>query len=124
LWIKCNPNPDHKEVPDCVIRALCIALNKTWLEVFDDLTAIARKEFSVTCADEVWGKYLYQQGFEPFLLPESCPRCLSVKLFCIMYPRGAYIIGTGTHAIAIIDGNYYDSWDSGETIPSFFWRIH
>lgn len=75
-------------------------------------------------ADEIWGKYLYQHGFEPFLLPESCPKCLSVRLFCVMHNKGTYIIGTGTHAVAVIDGNYYDSWDSGEMVPSFFWRIH
>ena len=74
-------------------------------------------------ADAVWGKYLYRMGFEPFLLPQSCPVCVNVRTFCRMYPEGQYIIGTGTHAVAVINGDYYDSWDSGEQVPSFFWRI-
>ena len=123
MWMHCNPNPGHKEVPDCVIRAICIALNMRWLDVFDELTEVARKEYSVTVDDHVWGKYLYQKGFTPFLLPESCPACVTVRLFTKMYPRGIYIIGTGNHAIAVIDGDYYDSWDSGDLVPSFFWRI-
>ena len=123
MWMKCNPNPAHKEVPDCVIRALTIALNKRWIDVYDDLCALGRREYNMPSADSVWGKYLYQTGFEPFLLPESCPSCITIKRFCVMYPRGTYVIGTGSHAVAVIDGNYYDSWDSGDEIPSFFWRI-
>ena len=123
MWVRCNPNPDHKHVPDCMIRALCIALNRTWEEIYDDLADLGRKEHDVMNHDPVWGKYLYQKGFEPFLLPNTCPKCLTIRLFCQMYPRGIYIIGTGSHAVAVIDRDYYDSWDSGNEIPSFFWRI-
>lgn len=123
MWIRCNPNPEHKHVPDCMIRAICIALNMTWDEVYDELAALGKQERDVMNHDPVWGKYLYQKGFEPFLLPDTCPKCLTIRLFCQMYPRGIYIIGTGSHAVAVIDGDYFDSWDSGNEIPSFFWRI-
>lgn len=123
MWVWANPNPKKKEVPDCVIRAICIALNKPWLETSDELYEVARRDFSVTSDDNVWGHYLYNLGFEPFLIPLECPRCTTVQEFTKMYPYGTYIIGTGTHAVAVIDGNYYDSWDSGHTVPTFFWRI-
>jgi len=124
MWIYANPNPENKQVPDCVIRAICIALNKPWLEVSDELYFnFARREYSVTCDDHIWGHYLYSLGFEPFLIPTSCPKCVTIDEFTKMYPKGTYIIGTGKHAVAVIDGNYYDSWDSGKEIPSFFWRI-
>lgn len=123
MWIRANPNPGGKHVPDCVIRAICIALNKPWLEVSDELYSVARREYSVTCDDHIWGRYLYSLGFEPFLLPESCTGCTTIERFSKLYPIGIYIIGTGKHAVAVIDGNYYDDWDSGNEIPSFFWRI-
>ena len=123
MWIHCNPNPKYKEVPDCVVRAICIALNKRWIEVYDDLCALGREEANMPSADAVWGKYLHQCGFRPFLLPEACPECVTIGLFCMMYPQGTYIIGTGSHAVAVIDGDYYDSWDSGEQVPSFFWSM-
>ena len=123
MWIYANPNPKNKQVPDCVIRAICIALNKPWLEVSDELYSVARREYSVTCDDHIWGRYLYSRGFEPFLLPFNCPECVTINEFTKYYPVGRYIIGTGKHAVAIIDGNYYDSWDSGNEIPNFFWRI-
>ena len=121
--MKCNPNPGHKEVSDCVVRAITIALNKRLIDVYDELCELGRQEYNMPSADAVWGKYLYQKGFEPFLLPDKCPQCLTVKMFCVMYPHGIYIIGTGSHAVAVIDGDYYDSWDSGDEIPSFFWHI-
>ena len=123
MWMRTNPNPAHKEVPDCVIRAISIALNKRWIDVSDELYAVARREYSVTCDDHVWGRYLYELGFEPFLLPRDCRNCVTIDEFCRIYPVGIYIIGTGSHAVAIINGDYYDSWDSGNEIPSFFWRI-
>lgn len=123
MWIKCNPNPARKEVPDCVIRAIAIALRIRWVEVYDDLCKLGRIEFNMPSADAVWGKYLYQKGFQPFRLPESCPRCVTVNQFSKIFDRGTYIIGTGSHAVAVINGDYYDSWDSGNEIPSFFWVI-
>ena len=122
MWIKANPNPAKKQVPDCVIRALCIALKRPWLEVSDDLYALARAEFSVSVADDIWGQYLALNGFSQFLLPHDCPRCITIRQFCRLYNHGIYIIGTGSHAVAVIDGNYYDSWDSGNEIPTFFWH--
>lgn len=123
MWIKANPNPSQKEVPDCVIRAISIALNQPWIQTFDELVDVARRDFNMPSADTVWGHYLYLLGFEPFLLPFSCPKCITVNEFTKYYPVGTYIIGTGSHAVAVIDGNYYDSWNSGAEVCSFFWRI-
>ena len=123
MWMRCNPNPMRKEVPDCVVRALTIALDQKWTDIYDDLCRLGRTEYNMPSADAVWGKYLYYHGFEPFLLPQSCPQCLTIRMFCYYFPKGTYIIGTGSHAVAVIDGDYYDSWDSGDEIPSFFWRV-
>ena len=123
MWIRTNPNPLHKEVGDCVIRAIAIATGKTWTEVYDDLYLVGREQCDMMNSDSVWGLYLYRLGFEPFLLPDACPKCVTVREFTKRFPHGRYIIGTGTHAIAVIDGDYFDSWQSGQTIPSFFWKL-
>lgn len=123
MWIRANPNPKNKRVPDCVIRAISIALRMDWYQVYDELCKVGRRECNMPSADAVWGRYLWEKGFRPLLLPESCPECLTIRLFCRMYPYGRYIIGTGSHAVAVINGDYYDSWDSGNEVPSFFWQI-
>lgn len=123
MWIRANPNPKGKEVPDCVVRAVAIATGQSWYDVYDGICETGREDCNMPSVNAVWGRYLYSLGAEPFLLPESCPSCVTVKMFARRFPRGTYIIGTGSHAVAVIDGDYYDSWDSGEEVPSYFWRI-
>ena len=67
MWIKCNPNPRGKEVPDCVVRAIAIATDQSWLDVYDAICAEGRMEFNMPSVNAVWGKYLYSLGFEPFI---------------------------------------------------------
>lgn len=38
-----NPNPEGNLVGDCVIRAICTSTGKSWDEVFDELTKVARR---------------------------------------------------------------------------------
>lgn len=123
MWIKRNPNPKHKNVNDCVVRAVSIALNRPWREVHWELCLMSAQECDMPSSDAVWGKYLYWLGFEPFLLPAACPSCVTVNEFTHYFPFGTYIIGTGHHAVAVINGNYYDTWDSGQEVPTYFWKI-
>lgn len=123
MWMHVNPNPKHKNVSDCVIRAICFAFNMSWFDVYDDLCEIGRRDCNMPSADAVWGHYLQMRGCRPFLLPKTCPSCVTISEFTKHFPKGIYIIGTGSHAVAVIDGDYYDSWDSGEEIPSFFWKV-
>lgn len=123
MWRQVNPNPAGKNVGDCVVRAICIAYEKPWTRVYDDICLTGREEFDMPNSDAVWGLNLFRLGAEPFILPDRCPKCLTVSTFCKIFPKGVYIIGTGSHAVAVIDGDYYDSWDSGNQIASYFWRV-
>ena len=123
MWVRCNPNPRGKQANDCVVRAIAVATERSWADVYADLCRKGRMECDMPSSNSVWGAYLKEEGFEQFLLPESCPRCVTVRAFCDRYPRGTFIIGTGHHAVAVMDGDYYDSWDSGDEVPSYFWKV-
>ena len=123
MWVRCNPNPLGKQASDCVVRAIAVATGQSWGKVYNDLAALGRRECDMPSANNVWGLYLYEKGFEPFLLPESCPECITVRALCGRYPEGTYIIGTGDHAVCTIDGDYFDAWDSGQETPTYFWRV-
>lgn len=123
MWIKCNPNPLGKNTTDCVVRAIAIATNNSWRRVYRDLCDIGEAEAEMPNSNFIWGLNLREHGAKQFLLPESCPKCITVRAFCEKYPTGVYVIGTGTHAVAVIDGNYYDAWDSGNETPSYFWEV-
>ena len=123
MWVKCNPNPLGKQTSDCVVRAISVAMNKSWRRTYDELCELGAIECEMPNSNSLWGLYLKEHGFEQFLMPESCPRCVTVRAFCKRYPEGTYVIGTGTHAVAVIDGDHYDSFDSAEEPVSYFWRM-
>ncbi len=123
MWVRCNPNPVGRETGDCVIRAIAIATNRSWREVYRDLCRIGEVEGDLPIANWIWGMYLRRLGGKQFLLPETCPECITVRAFAERYPEGTYIIGTGEHAVAVISGDWYDSWNSGESVPTYFWKI-
>ena len=91
MWVKVNPNPRGKRVGDCVIRAISIATGMCWREVYAALCRVGWDEADMPPSNEVWGLYLYLLGFEPFLLPEACPKCTTVREFCRYFPEGVYI---------------------------------
>jgi hypothetical protein len=58
MFINENLNPLKRKVGDCVIRSLAKALDKSWIEVYDDLCSIGRKEFCNPNSTEVASLYL------------------------------------------------------------------
>ncbi len=122
MWIYANPNPCRQEEPDCVVRAIAIATGKTWDDVHWDLCELSHRKCTMPSVNWLWGLYLSKHGFERFLLPDSCPECISVREFARRYPEGTYVIGTGSHAVCVINGNWYDAWDSAEETPTYFYR--
>ena len=123
MWVRCNPNPLGKQAGDCVVRAIAIATQRSWQDVYADLCKQGRRMCDMPSSNSVWGTFLKEEGFRQFLLPESCASGVTVRACCDRYPEGIFIIGTGNHAVAVIDGDYYDSWDSGDEVPSYFWEI-
>ena len=123
MWVRCNPNPLGKQANDCVVRAIAVAMQRSWQDVYADLCRQGRRMCDMPSSNSVWGAYLQEEGFEPFLLPESCPRCVTVRAFAERFPEGTYIIGTGHHAVCVIGGDWFDSFDSADEVPSYFWRV-
>ena len=133
MYIHYNDNPAKLHVGDCVIRAISLALNYNWFMVHDELSFLSRKMLDMPSSNRVWKTYLKEKGLIETYIENKCPNCFTVEEFCILHPVGTYILSTceytkakgilvtGTHVVTVIDGNYYDSWDSGDDIPlSFF----
>ena len=121
-YIYYNPNPLQLSVGDCTIRAISKVTGLSWKETYLHLLLQGYSMSDMPSANRVWGEFLKSIGFIRRLLPDSCPDCYTVKDFCYDHPTGVYILGTGQHVVAIIDGNYYDSWDSGNEIPIYFFE--
>lgn len=121
MFIKTNPNPKGSYVGDCVIRALAIALRRTWSDIYLDLSAHGLMLCDMPSSNRVWADYLDTKGYKRYIVP-NCPDCYTIRDFCGEHFKGTYILGTGSHVVAVIDGNYYDTWDSGDECPIYYWE--
>ena len=122
MWIYANPNPCRQEEPDCVVRAIALATDRSWDDIHWDLCVLSHERCTMPSVNWLWELYLKQNGFEKFLLTDCCPSCVTVREFCKHYPVGTYIIGTGSHAVCVRSGDYLDAWDSGDSVPTYFFR--
>lgn len=121
-FVFANPNEKGIYTIDCVVRALSIATNSTWEEIFVDIFIQGYLNKDMPSSNKVWGDYLKYKGFKRYIIPDTCPDCYTVRDFCQDYPTGTYILGTGSHVIAVKDGDYYDTWDSGNELPIYYWK--
>ncbi|MBO7731768.1 MAG: hypothetical protein J6S67_04430 [Methanobrevibacter sp.] len=122
MWIKYNANPVANRVEDCAIRAVAVALDISWEYAFDLIAKNAKEMGNVMHSNAVFGSVLRQHGFKRFIVPNSCPDCYSLIDFCMDNPEGVYVVGLDSHVVAVIDGNYIDTWDSGNEIPIYYWK--
>lgn len=117
-----NPNPAGKHVGDCVIRAIAMLTGQDWDTVYMGMVLEGYRLKDMPSSNHVWGQYLKKQGYRRKVLPEECPSCYTVKDFCGEYSHGRYLLATGSHVVAVVDGDYYDTWDSGDENPVYFFE--
>ena len=120
MYIHQNLNPYNEDVDDCVIRAIALAMGESWQFIFWDLSIRAALVGDLPNANRVWIPYLQEKGFTKHNLPDTCPMCYTVKQFAKDYRHGIYILGDGKHAVTVVDGNYVDTFDSGNRTVLFY----
>lgn len=119
-FVYCNPNPDGLLTGDCVIRAIAISENISWEDAYVGVMMEGLMMHKMPSDNEVWGSYLERHGYFWNYIQWRCPKCYTVREFVDEVP-GSYILATGTHVVAVKDGNYYDTWDSGNEAPIYYW---
>lgn len=118
-----NPNPKARRVGDCSVRAVCKALEQDWDTSFLGITVIAMKEYDMPSANYIWGNYLVHQGFTRIVIPNNCPMCSTVREFADSHENGTYVLACdGDHVVTVVDGDYYDTWDSGDSVVLYFYK--
>ena len=114
-----QPNEkDHKDkVGDCQIRALCKVLELSWVEAFDLTIPICRELQTYTmfdCDYEKTREAMDKLGFcYTGITNKKGTTRPTVWKFAKDHPNGRYIVKVAHHIVAVVDGKYYDTWDSG-----------
>jgi hypothetical protein len=122
MFIKFSNNPCGRNgVGDCVLRALGRVLEKSWNEVYWDLCFYGAYMCDWGNSNAVWDAYLIDKGFKRAAIPNVCPECYTVEDFARDNPVGRFIVATGTHTVAVIDGDIWDSWNSSHEIITYYY---
>ena len=121
MWRNYNHNPLGARVGDCTVRAISRATDKSWEETYIGLCLTGLCVGDMPSSNAVWGAYLKRCGFHMALLPDTCPDCYTISAFAKEHPKGVYIAATGSHVVCVKDGDWYDTWDSGDEIPTYYW---
>ena len=120
-WKLFQNNPAGRNVGDCAVRAVSKALNVDWETAYAMIAAAGYNMGDVISSNSVWGAVLRNHGFYRHVIPNTCPDCYTVGQFADDHPHFTYVVGTGNHVVTIVDGVVYDSWDSRNEIPIYYW---
>lgn len=120
--------PNNKDLKDdygdCVIRALTKVTGKIWLEVFDELIPYARKMQCMPNGKPCYQEYLKEHGFEyTGISNKKGTKRPTVDRFAKDHKNGTYLLRVAHHVVAVVDGIYYDTWDSGMCCMYGYWQF-
>ena len=118
--------PNEKDVKDkygdCVVRALTKAFNKTWLEVFDEITPISREMQVPFNCKPCYEEYLKQKGFEYHgISNKKGSKRPTVDKFAKDHKTGIYVLRLARHLVTVENGKYFDTWDCGYKSLYGYW---
>ena len=121
IWTQYNENPTGRNVGDCAVRAVSVALGIDWETAYALMALNGYLMGDMPSSNAVWGAVLRQHGFYRQAVPDTCPDCYTIGQFADDHPEGVYVVGTGNHVVTVRDGVVYDSWDSRTEIPQYYW---
>ena len=116
-----NPNPIGVKVGDCAIRAVAKALDTDWEKAYAMIASSGYLMGDMPSSNAVWGAVLRKNGFNRSIIPNNCPDCYTANDFCKDHPKGVFVLGFGNHVATVVDGDLYDSWNSSNEVPQYFW---
>lgn len=117
MYIHFNGNPCGLSIGDCVIRAISIVTGMDRHKVYAGLCV-----FGYPCtiwgnSNRIWADFLQSLGYSYHRITIH----QTVEEFAEDHPLGRYVLGTGSHAVAVVDGDVVDSWDSSQQIPIYYY---
>lgn len=70
----------------------------------------------------VVSEFLHGRGFKRYVCEDTYPKCQTIEEFCNAHPDGRYLLATDSHVVAAINGNYIDTWNSGNEHIVYYWQ--
>lgn len=122
MFIQYNANPCEKRTIDCTIRALSKLLGEEWDLIYVQLCVLGYDMCDMPSSKAVVNSFLHGRGFKRYPCEDTYPHCRTVEDFANDNPYGSYLLATDSHVIALINGNFYDTWNSSHEVPIYYWK--
>lgn len=122
MYVNYNANPLGKQVGDCVVRAISKATGQDWQTTYSGLSVQGYMMYDMPSSNNVFNAYLRKLSFKRHIIPDTCPDCYTVKDFCRDHPNGTYLLALDGHLVAIDSGCYFDTFDSGNERPIYYFE--
>lgn len=125
-FIRYNANPKGKKTGDCVIRAICTALNKTWEDTYREMLEVAIKYGYAVSTKDNYTKYLKQLGYEKQKMPKRCTgKRYKIEEFIdeLCDKNKTYIIDMANHVTVVSKNVLYDIWDCSNKSVCNYWIV-
>lgn len=117
-----NANPKGKFTGDCVIRAICTALDKPYEEVYRELLELCLKNGYSIASKENYSKYLESFGWKKQKQPKKSNNTkYTGKEFHKVFKGTCVAHLGGNHIVCIKNGKVYDTWDSTDGCIGNYW---
>jgi hypothetical protein len=104
-----------KQRRDCVVRAIAIAAERPYDDVYEKLADAGRKCGRST-AKSVWQTWLDQLARKTSFPAEKGSLRMNLERFCQTHDRGRYVVQCAHHVLAVVDGVARDDdvprWDA------------
>ena len=134
-YIYFNPNPNAKtfksgkpkswHVQDDVVRAICKVLDKSWIEGYELLDEIAKKNFTTINDKVVVNELLSNQlGYEyiTYGKPKVGEKRPVIEDFIKENNKGTYVIYLRDYYVTVVDGVVYDISNLSDEAIYSYWK--
>lgn len=140
-----NANPKNRLTTDCVIRAICTALDQTWDQTLRELTEVGIENCLTATNKDTYTKYLAQKGFSKCKQPrkEDNTKYTGYEWINWLYENAkqhpsfksckaivAHIGGHHLVCLKLVDEDdqhrhfkIHDTWDSSDGCIGNYWII-
>ena len=121
-FVKHNVNPKGKKTGDCVVRAISLALDKSYYDVYDELYKLSIGLGYILNDKRVEERLLKSYGFVKHKQPiKPNGKKYLVGEIDKLCKADVIVISCAHHLTAVVKGSLFDTWDCrGKCISNYY----
>ena len=113
-----NANPYGNNIDDCVVRSLSVLTDKSWEQVYDELSDLSGD------VGLLFSNVAFVEDYLDDRYPRECHYAKTIGEFANEHPEGRYAVTTDGHITAILEGGIIiDTFNPSDRVMRCAWKI-